>query len=59
LDIDAAAGNIANFIKHCNEEVKMIAGATGHNDIHRLVKGDLRALTLETSRIAGVKLAGE
>ena len=59
LDIDTAAGNIANFIKHCNEEVKMIAGATGHNDIHRLVKGDLRALTLETSRIAGVKLAGE
>lgn len=59
LDIDAAAQNVANFIKNCTEEVKMMAGATGHNDVHGLNKDDLRALTAETARIAAVKTAGE
>lgn len=59
LDIDTAANNIANFIKHCNEEVKMIAGAVGHNNIHELNKDDLRSLTMETAQTAGIKPAGE
>ena len=59
IDVDAAANNVANFIKHCNEEIKMIAGATGHNDIHNLNKDDLRSLTAEVSQITGVKPAGE
>jgi len=59
IDVEAAANNVANFIKHCTEEVKMIAGATGHNDIHNLNKDDLRSLTAEVSQITGVKLAGE
>ncbi len=59
LDIDSAANNVANFIKHCTEEVKMLAGATGHDNIHDLCKDDLRALTLEVSQITGVKPAGE
>lgn len=59
IDVEAAANNVANFIKHCTEEIKMIAGATGHNDIHNLNKDDLRSLTAEVSQITGVKPAGE
>lgn len=59
MDIDAAAHNVANFIKNCTEEVKMVAGATGHNDIHKLNKDDLRGLTLEVAKVAGVKIVGE
>lgn len=59
IDVEAAANNVANFIKHCNEEIKMIAGATGHNDIHDLNKDDLRSLTAEVSQITGVKPAGK
>jgi len=59
LDVDAAANNVANYIKHCTEEVKMLAGATGHSDIHALNKDDLRALTLETSQTTGIKPAGK
>jgi len=58
MNVDAAANNVANFIKNCTEEVKMMAGATGHADIHELNKDDLRALTLETAQIAGMKIAG-
>ncbi|MFZ3074502.1 MAG: FMN-binding glutamate synthase family protein [Minisyncoccales bacterium] len=59
IDVEAAANNVANFIRHCNEEIKMIAGAAGHNDIHNLDKDDLRSLTAEVSQITGIKPAGE
>lgn len=59
LDVETAAHNVANYIKHCTEEAKMLAGATGHNDIHKLEKDDLRALTAEVSQITGVKPAGK
>jgi len=59
MDVEAAAHNVANFIKNCTEEVKMMAGAVGHDDIHKLNRDDLRALTMEASRVAGVKLAGD
>ena len=59
MDVDVAAQNVANFIKNCTEEVKMMAGAVGHDDIHDLSANDLRGLTLEISKIAGVKMAGE
>jgi glutamate synthase domain-containing protein 2 len=59
LDVEVAAANVANFIKNCTEEVKMMAGAVGHDDVHELSKDDLRALTMEVSKIAGVKFMGE
>jgi glutamate synthase domain-containing protein 2 len=59
MDVEAAANNVANFIKNCTEEVKMMAGAVGHNDIHALNKNDLRGMTLEAAKIAGVKFMGE
>jgi glutamate synthase domain-containing protein 2 len=56
LDVEEAAKNVANFVKNCTEEIKMIAGACGENDIHKLNKGHLRALNSEISKIAMVKL---
>ncbi len=47
---------VANFIKACTEEVKMAAGATGKNDIHKLNPKDLRSLTSDISKITGVPL---
>lgn len=58
LDIEAAP-HIASFIKNCTEEIKMIAGAVGKNDIHNLTKDDLRALTLEMAELTGAKFIGE
>ena len=51
LNIEEASQNVANFIKNCTEEIKMIAGACGENDIHNLNKGHLRALNSEIAKI--------
>ena len=59
LNIETASQNIANFIKNCTEEIKMIAGAGGENDIHKLNKGRLRALNSEIAKITKVKFIGE
>lgn len=58
LNVEESSQNIANFIKNCTEEIKMIAGAVGKNNIHNLAKDDLRALTSETAKITGVKFVG-
>ncbi|MDO8639747.1 MAG: FMN-binding glutamate synthase family protein [bacterium] len=59
LDIETASQNAASFIKNCTQEIKMIAGACGENDIHKLSKGHLRALNSETAIITKVKLVSE
>jgi len=59
LNIEEASKNVANFIKNCTEEIKMIAGACGENDIHKLNKGHLRALSAEIAKITKVKLVSE
>jgi len=56
LEVEKAAQNVANFIKNCTEEIKMIAGACGENDIHKLKKGHLRALNSEVAKITKTKL---
>jgi glutamate synthase domain-containing protein 2 len=56
LNIDEASQNIANFIKNSTEEIKMIAGACGENDIHKLNEGHLRALNSEIAKITGIRL---
>jgi len=35
LDIKTASENVANFIKNCTEEIKMITAACGEKDIHK------------------------
>ncbi len=59
LNVEESAQKIANFIKNSTEEIKMIAGACGENNIHKLNKSHLRALSSETAKIARVKLAGD
>ncbi len=59
FDIEKAVENVTNYIKNCTEEIKMIAGACGKDDIHKLNKDDLRALSLKMSKIAKVKFISE
>jgi glutamate synthase domain-containing protein 2 len=59
LDVEQAVQNVANFIKNSTEEIKIIAGACGENDIHNLTKEHLRALNPEIAQISGVKLASQ
>ncbi len=59
LDIDEAAKNISDYIKNCTEEIKMISGACGEDDIHKLNENHLRALSSDMAKIAKVKMVGE
>lgn len=59
LNTEEASKNVANYIKNCTEEIKMIAGACGKNNIHNLSKDDLRTLDSETAKIIKVKLASD
>jgi glutamate synthase domain-containing protein 2 len=59
LKIDEASKRIVNFVKACSEEVKMAAGASGHDSVHKMTHEDLRALDFNIARISGVKLVGD
>ena len=58
LDVDEAADRVFNFLASMTMEMQMIARACGHNDVHHLEPEDMRALTLESSMITGIPLAG-
>jgi len=51
-----APQKITNFIRNSTEEIKMIAGACGENDVHNLNKEHLRALNSEIAKITKIKL---
>jgi glutamate synthase domain-containing protein 2 len=59
LNIEKAAQDIASYVKNCTEEIKIITGAVGKNNINDLSKDDLRALNLEISKITELKLVSE
>jgi glutamate synthase domain-containing protein 2 len=59
LDVEEASKNVASFIKNCTEEIKMIAGSCGENNIHNFNKGHLRALNSEIAKITKVKLISD
>ncbi len=54
IDIDTSVENIVAFINNCTEEIKMITGSVGKNNILSLDKNDLRSLTLEMSEITKI-----
>jgi len=56
LNIDDASKKVVNFLKACNEEVKMVAAACGKKNVHELDKEDLRSLSLITSQITGIPI---
>jgi glutamate synthase domain-containing protein 2 len=57
LDVEKAAQGVANFIRAATEEIKTLARICGKNDIHRLDKDDLRAISPEVARVTGVEMA--
>lgn len=59
LNVEVASQNVANYIKNCTEEIKMIAGACGENDIHNLKKEHLRALNSQMAKITAVKMVND
>lgn len=59
FNIEEASQNVANYIRNCTEEIKMIAGACGENNIHNLNKEHLRAINIEMATIANIKLISE
>ena len=58
LPIDEATERVANFFHAMTSEIQILARACGKSDVHDLEPEDLRALTLESSMIAGVPLVG-
>ena len=58
LDIDAGAERVGNFFNAMTLEIQMLARSCGKSDVHALEPEDLRALTLESSMITGIPLAG-
>ena len=56
LEIDEAAQKITKFLLTETENIKMIAGATGQNDIYKLDKKDLRSMNPFVSQITGVEI---
>lgn len=59
LDVEAAAETAAEFIKNCTEEIKMISGSAGKDDIHDLGPNDMRAMNSEIAGISGIKPVSE
>jgi len=58
LTVDEGAQKVANYLKAITEELKTLAMLAGKDDPHKLTKEDLRALSLDSSAITGVKLIG-
>ena len=56
--MDEGAQRAGNYINAVTGELKTLTMLAGKSDIHRLTKEDLRALTIDTSAITGVKLIG-
>lgn len=56
LNVEEASQKAALYIKNCTEEIKMITGACGLNNVHNLNKNYLRALNSEIAKITGVEL---
>lgn len=58
LEVDAAADRVFNFLQSMTMEIQMFARACGKNDVHDLEAEDMRALSLESSLITGIPMAG-
>jgi len=56
LNINEAVKKVVNFLKACNEEVKMAAAACGKENVHELDREDLRSLSLIIKEITEIPL---
>jgi glutamate synthase domain-containing protein 2 len=58
LNVEEGARRVANLLRAFTDEASMLAMLAGKTSLSNLEKEDLRALTLEASKITGVKLVG-
>ena len=58
LDYVEGGKRVARYIKAMTEEAVMLTQQAGNTDVLKLEKDDLRALTVESSVLTGVKMAG-
>ncbi|KXB00319.1 glutamate synthase [candidate division MSBL1 archaeon SCGC-AAA261C02] len=58
LKIEDGAKKVTNLFRIFTEEASMLAMLAGKTSLSNLEKEDLRALTVDVSRMTGVKLAG-
>lgn len=58
LDPYEGGRRLANFLKACGEELKILTMLSGHGRIAELSTEDLRAMDLNTAALTGLKLAG-
>ena len=59
LKIGQASQSIVSYVTACSEEMKMVSGACGYDNVHDLSPGDLRALDFNMSRMTGIRLVGD
>jgi glutamate synthase domain-containing protein 2 len=58
LNVDEGARKVANLLRAFTDEASMLAMLAGKTSLSNLEKEDLRALTVDASKIAGVRLVG-
>lgn len=58
LDYIEGGKRVARYIEAMTEEAVMLTQQAGNTDLLKLEKDDLRALTVESSAMTGVKMAG-
>ncbi len=58
LDPLEGGRRLANFVRACAEEIKILTMLSGHRSIQELSPEDLRAMDLNTAAITGLKLVG-
>jgi len=58
LRVDEAASLVENYLRATTEELEMFTQLAGKTDVRNLERDDLRALSLDSSAITGVKLVG-
>jgi glutamate synthase domain-containing protein 2 len=58
LDVEKGAKKVANILRTFTDEASMLTMLAGKTSLSNLEREDLRALTLDASKITGVRLAG-
>jgi glutamate synthase domain-containing protein 2 len=58
LRVEEATSMIENYLRATNEELEMFTQLTGKTDVRNLDRDDLRALSLDSAAITGVRLVG-
>ncbi|MFQ6129880.1 MAG: FMN-binding glutamate synthase family protein [Candidatus Hadarchaeaceae archaeon] len=58
LNVEKGAKKVANILRVFTEEASMLAMLAGKTSLSNLEREDLRALTVDASKITGVRLAG-